>query len=138
MQDWQEIIFSEELDFNSKVRKVYDYQFEHNRVYRRFCEALNYLPNSTGGLETLPLLPIQAFKDVEVTCQPDDEPDLLFQSSGTESMKRSRHIVADESLYRRSLLEGFRYFYDLEGSVIWGYTPGYADNPHSSLIWMIK
>src|SRR5699024_1258180 len=32
----------------------------------------------------------------------------------------------------------FRTFYDLDSAVIWGYTPGYAQNPNSSLIYMIQ
>lgn len=141
MQDWHEIVFSEELDFESKTRKVFDYQFEHNPVYRRFCEALGY---GTDRFETPPLLPIRAFKDARVvTIEEDSESgnqhsEFFFQSSGTGNMKRSRHIVADISLYRSSLLKGFRHFYDLDQSVIWGYTPGYADNPHSSLVWMVR
>ncbi|MBN2731483.1 MAG: hypothetical protein JXR26_03535, partial [Balneolaceae bacterium] len=58
--------------------------------------------------------------------------------SGTSGMSLSTHYVADENIYRHSVLNGFRNFYDLDNAVILGYTPGYADNPHSSLIWMIN
>lgn len=139
MQNWSEFIFSEEHSFEEKAHKVFKYQLGHNRVYRRFCEALSHPsePGQSNG-SPAPLLPIRAFKDTELTCKPKQEPDLVFQSSGTGSMSRSRHFVADAELYRQSLLRGFRCFYDPDNSVILAYTPGYADNPDSSLVWMIN
>lgn len=135
MPDWKEVIFSEEADFSEKLEKVFKYQYDNNAVYRRYCQALSYEwdPGTTP-----PLLPVRAFKDAEVTACPDKEPELVFKSSGTSDMQRSIHRVADASLYDTSLLKGFRQFYDLESAVVWGYMPGYADNPHSSLIHMIQ
>lgn len=134
MTDWNKLIFDEDVEFSEKLEKVFTHQYENNSVYQRFCDALSYKfdPESTP-----PLLPIQAFKDAVVTCNPDEKPDLVFQSSGTSGMERSRHLVADETIYRQSLLQGFRKFYDLDRSVIWAYTPGYSENPDSSLVWML-
>ncbi|MDZ7694541.1 MAG: hypothetical protein U5K69_26030 [Balneolaceae bacterium] len=72
---------------------------------------------------------IKAFKDAVVTCHLDQKPDLVFQSSGTSGMERSRHLVHDKELYRQSLLRGFSQHYDLDQSVILAYTPGYAEIP---------
>ncbi|MCW9706817.1 hypothetical protein [Fodinibius salsisoli] len=148
MQDWNKLIFSDNCTFEEKARQVFEYQFENNPVYKRYCQALENTsschPELVSGsldeidLEAIPLLPIKAFKDAVVTAQPNDEPDLVFKSSGTSDMQRSVHRVHDADLYKQSLLNGFRHFYDLDRSVIWGYTPGYADNPHSSLIHMIQ
>lgn len=135
MQDWNELIFDSDLSFKEKALKVFNYQFENNQVYHRYCNALEIYP---GNDRDYPLLPIKAFKDVELTTQPDYDPDLVFQSSGTSDMNRSKHHVIDASLYRLSLLQGFRHFYNLNSSVIWGYMPGYSDNPHSSLIYMLQ
>lgn len=148
MQDWIEMIFSDELSFDEKRKAVFEYQFAKNPVYRRFCEALSYpsapshLRQGSGGQDkwsggSPPLLPVAAFKDAVVTCLPDRKPDLVFQSSGTSAMKKSLHLVADEEIYSRSLLRGFDHFYQAEPWVIWAYTPGYAENPDSSLIWML-
>lgn len=137
MHNWQEFIFSDQ-PFEQKAQKVFEYQFVNNEVYRRFCEALSYpsdrLERADGFLP--PLLPVQAFKDIELSCKPGEKHELVFQSSGTGSMSRSKHLVVDSEIYRQSLLHGFRRFYDLENSVILAYMPGYSDNPDSSLIWM--
>lgn len=158
MKDWSTIIFSDELGFNKKAQQVFKYQFEYNPVYRRYCKALTNVSTlchservSDSALENkkllkrihndifaIPLLPIKAFKNARVTTPTDEEIELVFKSSGTSDMQRSVHLVQDSELYNRSLLKGFRYFYNLDHAVIWGYTPGYANNPHSSLIYMIQ
>jgi len=138
MPDWNELIFSSK-PFKEKAAAVFEYQVENNLVYRRFCEALSYPSESFDPSDGFPPpLPISAFKDADVTCKPGREPDLVFRSSGTSGMERSRHLVADAELYRRSLLKGFRQFYKPDEAVIWAYTPGYAQNPDSSLIWMLN
>jgi hypothetical protein len=135
MPNWNDFIFSDQ-PFEKKAHAVFKYQYKKNAVYRRFCNALNdKKPDETNRF---PLLPIQAFKDAEVAAGKVEEPDLVFKSSGTAGMKRSTHIVSNKELYRQSILKGFRHFYDLDNAVILGYTPGYAENPHSSLIWMIR
>lgn len=141
------LIFSDDASTEEKALQVFEYQFENNRVYRRYCEALDseiLKPRMNGtrqvqdDTEAIPLLPIKAFKDSKVTTQPDSEPKLTFKSSGTSSMLRSIHRVMDATIYDQSILRGFRHFYNLNNAVIWGYTPGYAENPDSSLIYMIQ
>ncbi len=185
MQNWDEFIFSDQ-PFEKKVLTVFEHQFKHNPVYRRFCEAMGASPDSLshhpepvsgseeynsgetlnrprlrqghvgqvqGDIKSIPLLPVRAFKDTDVITASEEENStfnnqqlvrppadskLTFNSSGTGSMERSTHQVADQEIYRQSVLRGFRHFYDLDHAVILGYTPGYAENPHSSLIWMIN
>lgn len=140
MQDWYKLIFSEDSSFEEKARQVFEFQLEQNPVYRRYCMALDpeILKRRRKDPETIPLLPIKAFKDAEVTTHSPAETDLIFKSSGTSDMKRSVHHVADAGLYEKSLLKGFSRFYHLDQTVIWAYTPGYTENPHSSLIYMIR
>lgn len=140
MKEWTKLIFSDEWPFEEKALRVFEYQYRHNAVYRRYCEALgikspDLIRNDFIGA---PLLTIRAFKDAELSCSPAKDPDLVFRSSGTSGMERSRHLVADAELYRESIMRGFNTFYNLDKSVIWAYTPGYNDNPDSSLVWMLK
>ncbi|HET6527175.1 MAG TPA: hypothetical protein VFG39_00345, partial [Balneolaceae bacterium] len=145
MQNWSELIFTSEVSFQEKAQKIFEYQFENNLVYRRYCQALKgtnsiseilkQVQNDKGGF---PLLPIRAFQDAEITTQPGKKPDLIFKSSGTSRMQSSAHRVMDASMYKKSLFKGFQQFYDLESAVIWGYMPIYENNPHSSLIYMMQ
>ena len=160
MKNWVDVVFTNRLSFKERAEQVFEYQFEHSPVYRRYCLALDdisvprdsqldskseskyvkerILNRVQDDITSCPLLPIKAFKDAAVTAHPGQEGELLFKSSGTSDMQRSIHRVHDANLYDQSLLKGFQHFYNLDNAVIWGYTPGYADNPHSSLIYMIQ
>jgi hypothetical protein len=144
MQDWKDFIFSDK-PFEAKACEIFKHQFTHNTIYRRYCEALpdeNIRDKVQDDIGYAPLLPIRAFKKADIVTRHSklniQHSTLTFKSSGTGSMERSTHVVPDEALYRQSVLQGFRHFYDLDNSVILGYTPDYAANPHSSLIWMIN
>ncbi len=140
MQEWSELIFSSDIPFEEKAKKVFHYQFDNNPVYRRFCEALGI--EKIDKPEKASLLPIQAFKHKKIVTAVNNSKfkiqNLKFKSSGTSSMQQSTHRVLDPSIYDHSLIQGFKNFYDLDSSAIWGYTPGYSENPHSSLIYMIQ
>lgn len=139
-------IFDLSIPFEEKALRVFYYQRENNTVYGRFCKALGVV--SPKSINEIPLLPIQAFKEKKVITDSDfisaekhstsNIQQLEFRSSGTSSMKRSQHFVADPEIYRTSILLGMKEFYDLEDFVILAYTPGYSSNPHSSLIWMLN
>lgn len=136
MQNWTDFIFSDR-PFENRALRIFEYQYNNNPVYRRFCQALQVSPASLTTWQQIPLLPVRAFKETRIYCA-DTEPELQFRSSGTGGMQPAVHHVADTALYRQSLLGGFRRFYELDGAVILAYTPGYDDNEHSSLIWMLR
>ncbi len=121
--------------FSGTLEKNYQYQSEHNPIFSSFIDEF---PSHSADKDAIPLLPIEAFREAKVMAGLNSDYDLLFESSGTTGMRKSRHFVKEEKIYRSSLLEGFRHFYPLDEMVILAYTPGYADNPNSSLIWMLK
>ncbi len=128
--------FDERLSFEQKAIALFQVQREHNPVYGRFVKALGRDRVTSAG--EIPLLPIQAFKEARIITGEREEPEVFFQSSGTTGMKRSRHYLADPELYRKSVIRGMSHFYEMDDLVVWAYTPGYDQNPHSSLIWMLK
>ena len=132
--------FDKSISFEEKAFQIFEYQKANNKIYKRFCEAL--VVREVNSIEEIPLLPIQAFKDAVVISSPDSNTKIqildFFQSSGTSGMSRSRHYLIDASVYRNSIIEGMNHFYDLDDYVILAYTPGYADNPNSSLVWMLN
>lgn len=132
MQTQFDYIFDTNLDFDSACETIFDWQMEHNSVYRRFVENLG------GSGARRPMLPVEAFRDARIYAAGAHESELFFLSSGTSTSIRSRHEVAFSSVYRKSILAGMKLFYPLENMVVLGYTPGYNENPNSSLIWMIN
>lgn len=134
-----DFIFDTSIPFKEKAFKIFEFQKRNNPVYGKFCKALGV--NKVEELSEIPLLPIQAFKDVTVVSQPSSKfntPKLdFFESSGTSGMSRSRHYLVNPELYKQSIIEGINQFYNIDEFVILAYTPGYNSNPHSSLVWML-
>src|SRR5690625_5892062 len=130
-------IFRESEPFASRAMDVFSYQAEHNPVYRRFVDTFGFSQKKIPeDLTEIPLLPIRAFREARVTTSGSSSR-LRFRSSGTTDMERSTHDVHDPTLYEESLYRGFDHFYR-DNPIIWASTPGYEDNPESSLIWMLE
>lgn len=135
-------IFSDSIIFEAEAYRIFKLQYQHNPVYNKFCTALGIKPDSIEQWQDIPLLPIEAFKEVELCTEIAVDPiksPLVFHSSGTSSMQRSIHHIPDPAVYRSSVLNGFRRFYHNQNEpIIWAYLPHYVDNPHSSLVYMLK
>ncbi|TVQ16343.1 MAG: hypothetical protein EA364_00355, partial [Balneolaceae bacterium] len=131
-------LFHNSITFEERALRVFSFQYTRNPVFRRFCDALDVNPGNVSSPEAIPLLPVEAFRDAECTCWPGEEHDLVFRSSGTTGMKRSRHPVKNMELYAESVTRGMSAFYNLDDYVILACTPGYNNNPDSSLVWMLN
>lgn len=128
----------DEEKFHSLALKVFSYQSEHNPVYKKYLDYLGIKPGSVKSIEEIPFMPISFFKQYKVMAG-GLEAEAEFHSSGTTGMDTSKHFIADTAVYKKSLLEGFRYFYgDPEQYHIIALLPSYMENPNSSLIYMIR
>lgn len=129
-------IFDSALSFQERVRLVYEYQLESNPVYNTFAKSFHQADLLPIQTEDIPLIPIRAFKDADIIVE-GANPEIVFKSSGTGSMNRSRHLVARQQVYETSVLKGFTEHFDLSDNVLLCYTPGYSENPNSSLLRML-
>ncbi len=141
---WRNYLFNADIPFADKAWTVYRHQFEHQPVYRRFCEDLQVLPpeNGNGGTvpdaDSIPMIPIQVFRDATVRADYVEAPQAVFRSSGTTGSNQSTHEIADLRLYLESCYRGFEQFYDPDEFMLLAWLPGYAENPDSSLVTMIE
>ena len=133
-----QFVFDQSVNFETRMMRVFRHQYDNVRPYKLFCDELGAKPDSITAQNLPPLLPVEAFRDADICSSKIDDSPLRFMSSGTTGMKRSTHYVFDPELYRKSIFDGIRQFYPLDEFVILAYTPGYIDNPNSSLIWMIQ
>jgi hypothetical protein len=138
--EFRKIIFDlkSEHDFDQAAQEVFGFQYERNEIYRKYADAVGRRPEKVSHYSQVPFLPVSFFRSHSVI-RDDVRPEKIFLSSGTTGMKRSRHAVADLSVYRESLRKGFLRFY---GSIreynIFALTPNTTQNPDSSLIFMIS
>lgn len=134
-------ICSYDVDFQQLMIEQYHWLKHQNHVFSRYLHGLESLGYHTKSdflnEHSIPLLPIEAFRDTSVYALGDRSPDLIFRSSGTTTSVRSKHQVAFKEQYMEAIFRGLRFFYPLDEYVVLGYTPGYSQNPESSLIWMI-
>jgi len=127
-----------EEDFLTCTLQVFQHQFEHNRVYRSFCDLLYIHPSDVKKLEEIPFLPIQFFKSHEIVSSTDEVQE-TFTSSGTTGSITSKHLITDLSWYEKSYLKGFHYFYGaVEDYTILALLPNYLEREGSSLIYMVN
>ncbi len=123
-------IFEADFDFESHAQQLWAYQLQENEVIGRYCDLLED--------HSQQFLPIRFFKDFEMRCGTDWEPQAVFKSSGTTAETQSRHLVKDLSLYARAAREGFRRSYGEGDFSIFALLPNYLERGDSSLVHMVK
>jgi len=129
-----------EEEFNELAREIFSYQFERNRVYRRFCEGRGRTPENTERWQEMPAVPTDAFRMADFRCFPAESCIRTFISSGTSRRDRSRHHLDTLELYEASLLPNFVRHLLPDGAQlpILSLTPSARDHPESSLFHMIE
>lgn len=130
-------IFDPGISFEKKFKKAYHFHYRENSFYRTFLNALGYSHNENFSAGNVPLMPVRAFKSAMIL--PDNyTASLIFRSSGTSSMNRSRHAIVKPSLYEKAVSTEFYSHFPRNDTVILAFLPKYDENPDSSLIWMIR
>lgn len=123
-------------EFHKIAMKVYRYQYEHNPVYREFCDLVRKTPTEVRSLDQVPYLPIEFFKSKDVLSSTAPI-QTTFTSSGTTGTITSKHHVTDLNYYEESFRKGFSYFYGpIEDYVVLALLPSYLEREGSSLIYM--
>ena len=124
-------------EFQKVALAVFKYQFEHNNVYRSFCDLLYKHPSDIHSIEEIPFLPIQFFKTHTVLAKAEDS-QVIFSSSGTTGSVTSKHHVTDLAVYEKSFRKGFEHFYgNIEEYAVLALLPSYLERGGSSLIYMV-
>lgn len=101
-------------------------------------DFLNIDPKKIKEISEIPFLPIEMFKNHKILDK-NKSAEQFFQSSGTTQIQtRSRHFIADFSLYESSIYHSFEQFIGkAEDYIFLGLLPNYSENQHSSLIYMV-
>jgi len=132
-------VFSIDTDerFNETALQVFNYQAQHNPVYRQFIEGLKIDPSSITSYSQIPFLPIEFFKSHTILST-DAPVEVTFTSSGTTGMITSSHQVTDKTWYEESFRRAFNIFYgDIRDFTVLALLPSYLEREGSSLIYMV-
>ena len=124
-------------NFNDYCLELFRFQYQYVPIYKAYCDAIHRNPDSVHQIEDIPFLPISFFKTHEVLCE-GYEAVKTFTSSGTGG-ERSKHLVADLSLYETSFRAAFEARYGPIGNYhLLALLPNYLEREGSSLVYMAQ
>lgn len=128
--------------FERLAHRVFEYQFEENEPYRRFCERRGIDPGGVAQYADIPVVPTAAFKEAALYCGDVQAAEAAFRTSGTSRghERRGVHYVRDLELYRTSALGNFQSHLLPDGAKLpmLILAPGPRLAPDSSLTWMLE
>jgi phenylacetate-coenzyme A ligase PaaK-like adenylate-forming protein len=117
---------------------VFQYQYQNNPIYRQFAEAMRITPDKVHHITEIPFLPVSFFKTHRVVSG-NNEPQAVFESSGTTGVVPGRHYITDLEIYEVSLLKTFQKFYgEARDYAVLAVLPSYLERSNSSLVHMTK
>jgi len=124
-----------EEQFNETALKVYQYQLSNIQIYRDFVKLVGR--EHPKHYSEIPFLPISFFKNSKIIATGKSE-EILFQSSGTTGSIRSKHYVADVTIYEQSFSKAYKQLIgDPTDQVILALLPNYLEQGNSSLVYMV-
>lgn len=129
--------YRDEQDFLDTALTLFNYQYQHNAIYRSWTDALHVRPGEVQSLDDLPFLPVEFFKSQRVLSVPAADDVLCFTSSATTSQVPARHYVPDLSWYEAAFTMCFQRTYGSPGQYcILALLPNYLQRGGSSLVYM--
>ena len=130
-------LHSNEQTFNLVALEVFNYQLQHNPIYKNYVGSLNVKPDTINHYTQIPFLPIEFFKTQQIVCDRVSEGAVCFSSSGTTGQITSKHYVNDITIYEESFYKGFELFYGNPSDYcILALLPNYLERTGSSLVYM--
>ena len=95
-------------DFNTLALKLFTHQFDHNLPFQRFCQGRGKTPRMVKRWQDIPAVPIQAFKELTLSCVPPETCERTFMTSGTTRADvKGRHFHPTMSVYDASMQRNF-------------------------------
>ena len=124
--------------FSKTAIQIFNYQWQHNTIYRQYCDQLRVIPERIIRVEQIPFLPISFFKTHPVVAF-EGQVEKIFTSSGTTGVTTSRHFVKSLDIYEQSFINCFKQFYgDPSAYAFLCLLPSYLEREGSSLIYMAE
>ncbi|WP_160669326.1 LuxE/PaaK family acyltransferase [Pseudarthrobacter sp. ATCC 49987] len=128
----------DDSEFGQLALDLFAYQYDHNPAYRRFCRSRRAEPGRLTSWEQIPPVPLAAFKELTLACEPPEKAAAIFMTSGsTNPGQRGRNHHPHLHLYDASLRAGFAQYFlpDRERIPLLVLNARPQEQPHSSLAY---
>lgn len=122
--------------FNELAMSVFHYQFQYNQPYRQYAKLKRCTPMTITRWQELPLIPIQAYKHLNLTTiDPSEAMDVFLSSGTTDPARKSHHYLSSLGIWEQSMVTGFRknVLPNRDKITIFALFPNQSENPNSSL-----
>jgi hypothetical protein len=94
--------------FDRLALRLFEAQYRQNQPLRRYCQQAGRTPLRVRSWRDIPAVPIDAFKDVALSCAPPEQCERVFMTSGTtRADSRGRHYHPHLRVYDLSMRENF-------------------------------
>lgn len=94
--------------FDAMALRLFAEQHAHNAAFRRFCQGRGVTPRTVKAWRDIPAVPINAFKDVTLSCTPADAAERVFVTSGTTRGEvKGRHYHPTLAVWDASMTRNF-------------------------------
>lgn len=99
---------SSDDEFTRLALRLFAYQFQHNAAFRDFCQQRGRTPRTVKSWRDFPAVPINAFKDLTLSCVSPETCDRVFMTSGTtRGDVKGRHYHPSIAVYDTSMRVNF-------------------------------
>ncbi|NLI97512.1 hypothetical protein GX441_02495 [bacterium] len=86
--------------FNDLSMRLFEYQYNANHVYQKYCDKRGVRPEMINEWTDVPAVPAAAFKEVELRTFPAEETVLFLTSSGTTNPEKRAKISFNEPMLK--------------------------------------
>ncbi len=139
LNSFKQGLFSlEQGAFEDKALQLFNYQVNHNPVYKAYVDALGVDINGINCIDQIPFLPIEFYKYHEVKTG-NWTAEAIYQSSGTTGQTTSKHFMHDTAFYKKVSERIFENQYGpLKNFTILALLPSYLERKNASLVGMMQ
>ena len=122
-------------DFPQMALTLFNFQFNHNLDYQKFCIAQGKTPQTVRQWQDIPAVPIDAFKQATFSAIPPEDAAYVFMTSGTTRGIKGKNYHLDLDVYDLAMTKFFKQkvMPQIERIDMGILFPSPNDMPHSSL-----
>jgi Acyl-protein synthetase, LuxE len=82
--------------FNELALRLFAYQFEKNKYYKKYCQKKEILPTKIESWEEIPAVPTAVFKEFPMTTFPPEKAVKIFKTTGTSNPSKKGIVYLNE------------------------------------------
>lgn len=124
--------------FENLAMEVFQYQSDNCEVYKKYLNLLGTDLTKIKKVKDIPYLPIEFFKNFQITCS-NNTPEIVFESSSTSGLGVSKHYVKSKDWYTKLFTNSFQSLLgDASQFCHLALLPSYLEREHSSLVFQIN